>query len=42
MQVTETLRHRKNLSIVLRIEYGLNMFVIQQFFSQAKETLDKF
>jgi hypothetical protein len=47
MQVTETLRHRKNFSIVFWIKYGLNMFVIQQFFSQVlrslvKGTLNKF
>jgi hypothetical protein len=41
MQVTETLRHRKSFSIVLWIKYGLNMFVIQQFFSQALRSLVK-
>jgi hypothetical protein len=41
MQVTETLRHRKNFSIVFRIKYGLNMFVIQQFCSQVLRSLVK-
>jgi hypothetical protein len=33
MLVAETLRNRKNFSIVLWIKHGLNIFVIQQFFS---------
>jgi hypothetical protein len=41
MQFAETLRHRKNFSIVLWIKYGLNMFVIQQFLSQVLRSLVK-
>jgi hypothetical protein len=40
-RVTETLRHRKNFSIVFWIKYGLHMFVIQQFFSQVLRSLVK-
>jgi hypothetical protein len=41
MQVTETLRNSKNFSIVFWIKYGLNIFVIQQFFSQVLRSLIK-
>jgi hypothetical protein len=41
MQVTETLRNRRNFSIVFWIKYGLNIFVIQQFFSQVLRSLIK-
>jgi hypothetical protein len=46
MRVAETLRNRKNFSIVLWIKYGLNIFVIQQFCGQVlrspfKKTLGK-
>jgi hypothetical protein len=39
MQVTETLRDRRNFSIVFW--NGLNIFVIQQFFSQVLRSLIK-
>jgi hypothetical protein len=41
MRVAETLRNRKNFSIVLWIKYGLNMLVIQQFRSQVLRSLFK-